>query len=332
MATFYHEADVDPSIILGLKVGIIGYGSQGHAHALNLRDSGVTVRVGLHAESKSREKAEAAGFDVPLTAELTQWADVLMFCTADVPMGAIYRANVEPNLKPGQTILFAHGFNILYNLIQPPANVNVAMVSPKGPGHGLRAQYLVGKGLAALVAVHHDATGQARDIAFSYAWGIGSARVGILMTTFKEETETDLFGEQSVLCGGIPALINAGFETLVAAGYQPEVAYFECLHEAKLITDLLYEGGLTAMRQRISDTAEWGGYEAGSLLVNDQTRETMRGILERIQDGSFTRDWVAENEAGLPRMKRYRVAEKALEVESVGREVRAALPTLGEKQ
>ncbi len=329
MAVFYHEADVNPALILGLKVGVIGYGSQGHAHALNLRDSGVDVRVGLYAGSPSWVKAEQADFTVVPTSELTQWADVLMFCTADVPMSAIYQADVEPYLRPGQTLLFAHGFNILYKLITPPPNVNVAMVSPKGPGPGLRAQFLDGKGLAALVAVHQDFTGLAQELAMSYAWGIGSARAGILMTTFKEETETDLFGEQSVLCGGIPELIKAGFDTLVRAGYQPEVAYFECLHEAKLITDLLYQGGLTAMRQRISDTAEWGGFTAGPQVINAESRAAMETLLERIQDGSFTREWIAENESGLPRMRRFREEERSLAVEDVGRAVRSQLPTLG---
>ncbi|RYG32628.1 ketol-acid reductoisomerase, partial [bacterium] len=258
MATIHYENSVDKDLILGRKVGIIGYGSQGHAHALNLKDSGVDVRVGLHAESKSRAKAEEAGLQVMNVDELAKWADVLMFAVPDVPMRGIYAEKVEPNLRDGQTLLFAHGLNIHFKLIAPPANVNVAMVAPKGPGHRLRHEYVGGAGMPALVAVHQDADGTAQAVALSYAWGIGSAKAGILETTFKEETETDLFGEQAVLCGGLSELIKAGFETLVEAGYQPEAAYFECLHETKLIVDLLYEGGLSYMRYSISETAEWG--------------------------------------------------------------------------
>ncbi|MDR3690863.1 MAG: ketol-acid reductoisomerase [Fimbriimonas sp.] len=331
MATIYYEKDVQPELIKGLKVGIVGFGSQGHAHALNLRDSGVDVRVGLHEGSKSKAKAEEGGLKVESVSDLTKWADVIMFCTPDVPMGDIYRTQVADNLRDGQTLLFAHGFNIHYGLIAPPSNVNVAMVAPKGPGHRLRAEYVNGAGMPALVAVHQDATGNAKQVALSYGWGIGSAKAGILETTFKEETETDLFGEQAVLCGGLSALIKAGFETLVQAGYQPEAAYFECLHETKLIVDLLYEGGLDYMRYSISDTAEWGDYTAGPKVINEQSKAAMKELLKDIQDGTFAKDWIAENQNGRPRMTAYRQAESGLLVEKVGKELRALMPFINAK-
>ena len=331
MATIYYEKDVQPEIIKNLKVGIVGYGSQGHAHALNLHDSGVDVRVGLKAGSKSKVKAEEAGLTVESVSDLTKWADVLMFCTPDVPMGLIYREDVAPYLKEGQTLLFAHGLNIHYKLIAPPETVNIAMVAPKGPGHRLRAEYVGGAGMPALVAVEQDFTGNAKQIAMSYAWGIGSAKAGILETTFKEETETDLFGEQAVLCGGLSALIKAGFDTLVEAGYQPEAAYFECLHETKLIVDLLYEGGMNYMRYSISETAEWGDYTAGPKVINEQSKEAMRGILKDIQDGTFAKDWIAENENGLPRMNKYREDESSHLIEKVGKELRALMPFINAK-
>jgi ketol-acid reductoisomerase len=331
MATIYYEKDVQPEIIKNLKVGIVGYGSQGHAHALNLHDSGVDVRVGLKAGSKSKVKAEEAGLTVESVSDLTKWADVLMFCTPDVPMGLIYREDVAPYVKEGQTLLFAHGLNIHYKLIAPPETVNIAMVAPKGPGHRLRAEYVGGAGMPALVAVEQDFTGNAKQIAMSYAWGIGSAKAGILETTFKEETETDLFGEQAVLCGGLSALIKAGFDTLVEAGYQPEAAYFECLHETKLIVDLLYEGGMNYMRYSISETAEWGDYTAGPKVINEQSKEAMRGILKDIQDGTFAKDWIAENENGLPRMNKYREDESSHLIEKVGKELRALMPFINAK-
>jgi ketol-acid reductoisomerase len=331
MAIIYYEKDVNPSLIQGLKVGIIGYGSQGHAHALNLKDSGVEARVGLAAGSKSKAKAEEAGLRVESVADLTKWADVLMFCTPDVPMAQIYADDVSPNLREGQTLLFAHGFNIHYKLIDPPANVNVGMVAPKGPGHRLRAEYVAGAGMPALVAVHRDPTGKAKDIALAYGWGIGSAKAGILETTFKEETETDLFGEQAVLCGGLSALIKAGFDTLVEAGYQPEAAYFECLHETKLIVDLLYEGGLSYMRYSISDTAEWGDYTAGPKVINEQSRAAMKGLLKDIQDGTFAKDWIAENKNGRPRMNKYREEGQSSQLEAVGKELRAMMPFIKAK-
>jgi ketol-acid reductoisomerase len=331
MATIYYEKDVQPEIIKGLKVGIIGYGSQGHAHALNLHDSGADVRVGLHEGSKSKAKAEEAGLKVETVDDLTKWADVLMFCTPDVPMGAIYSNHVAPYLHDGQTLLFAHGFNIHYKLISPPTTVNVAMVAPKGPGHRLRHEYVNGAGMPSLVAVQQDFTGNAKQIAMSYAWGIGSAKAGVLETTFKEETETDLFGEQAVLCGGLSALIKAGFDTLVEAGYQPEAAYFECLHETKLIVDLLYEGGLNYMRYSISDTAEWGDYTAGPKVINEESKKAMKALLKDIQDGTFARDWIEENQNGRPRMNKYREEESGQLVEKVGKELRALMPFINAK-
>jgi len=331
MAVIYYQSDVDPSIIQACKVGIIGYGSQGHAHALNLKDSGVDVRVGLHAESKSIKKSEEAGLRVQSVADLTKWADALMFCAPDVPMAKIYEDSVLSHLKPGQTLLFAHGFNIHYEQIQPPSEVNVAMVAPKGPGHRLRSEYVAGAGMPALVAVGQDATGNAKAIALSYAWGIGSAKAGILETTFKEETETDLFGEQAVLCGGLSALIKSGFDTLVEAGYQPEAAYFECLHETKLIVDLLYEGGLSYMRYSISDTAEWGDYVSGPRVINEQSRQAMKSILKEIQDGSFAKEWIAENKSGRHKLDAFRKKEQSSLLESVGKKLRGMMPFIAAK-
>jgi ketol-acid reductoisomerase len=331
MASIHYTKDVDTSLIKSLRVAIIGYGSQGHAHALNLKDQGVDVKVALKEGSKSKEKAEAEGLEVLSVEDATKWADVMMFCTPDVPMKDIYGQGVVDHLRQGQTLLFAHGFNIHYKLIDPPSFVNVGMIAPKGPGHRLRAEFVSGNGMPALVAVHHDATGNAKAIALSYGWGIGCANAGILETTFKEETETDLFGEQAVLCGGLSALIKAGFETLIEAGYQPEAAYFECLHETKLIVDLLYEGGLTYMRYSISDTAEWGDYVAGKQIINDQSRAAMKGLLKDIQDGTFARNWIAENEAGRPNMNRIREEEANHPVEKVGRELRAMMPFIKAK-
>lgn len=332
MATIYYTNQTQPDLIKGKKVAILGFGSQGHAHALNLQESGGTVAVGLHENSNSRMKAQAHGVKVLSVAEATQWADVLMFCVPDVPMKDIYEAEVAPYLRDGQTLLFAHGFNIHYNRISPPANVNVAMIAPKGPGHRLRAEYQSGNGMPALVAVHQDATGDTKEIALSYGWGIGCAQAGILETTFKEETETDLFGEQAVLCGGLTELIKAGFETLTEAGYQPEAAYFECLHEMKLIVDLLYEGGLSYMRYSISDTAEWGDYVAGKRVINAESREAMRDLLKDIQSGAFAERWVREVERGRPEMSSIREDEGKHPIEGVGRELRGMMPFLKSKQ
>jgi ketol-acid reductoisomerase len=331
MATIYYTKDVDTNLIKTLKVAIVGYGSQGHAHALNLKDNGVDVQVALYEGSKSWEKAEAEGLKVTTVAEATQWADVLMFCTPDVPMAKIYSDSVAPNLRDGQTLLFAHGFNVHFGRITPPANVNVAMIAPKGPGHRLRAEFVGGNGMPALIAVQQDATGNAKDIALSYGWGIGSAAAGILETTFKEETETDLFGEQAVLCGGLSALIKAGYETLVEAGYQPEAAYFECLHETKLIVDLLYEGGLNYMRYSVSDTAEWGDYVAGPKVINDQSKAAMKELLADIQSGKFADEWVKENENGRPKMDAIRASEQSHSIEEVGKKLRGMMPFISAK-
>ena len=325
MATIYRESDVDPNLIKSLKVAVVGYGSQGHAHSLNLKDSGVEVKVALHVESLSWRKAELAGLKVVTVPEAAEWADAIMFCTPDVPMSDIYRESVADHLRPNQTLLFAHGFNIHYKLIIPPPFVNVAMVAPKGPGKALRSEFVAGRGLFALLGVQQDASGKAKDVALSYAWGIGCARTGILLSTFKEETEADLFGEQAVLCGGITSLVKAGFETLVEAGYQPEAAYFECMHETKLIVDLLYEGGLAHLYKSISDTAEWGAYVAGNKVVNEQSRAAMKSLLADIQDGKFAENWIAENEAGRPNMNRIRNEEIAHPVEPVGQELRALM-------
>jgi ketol-acid reductoisomerase len=331
MATIYYTKDVNPELIKSLKVAIIGYGSQGHAHALNLKDSGVEVCTALYEGSKSWAKAEEAGLPVKTVAEATQWADVLMFCVPDVPMANIYKTGVEPNLRDGQLLLFAHGLNIHFDLIKVPANVDVAMIAPKGPGHRLRAEYVGGAGMPCLIAVHQNPSGTAKEKALSYAWGIGGAQAGILETTFKEETETDLFGEQAVLCGGLSELIKAGFETLVEAGYQPEAAYFECLHETKLIVDLLYEGGLNYMRYSVSETAEWGDYVAGNKVINSESRAAMKGLLKDIQDGTFAKRWIAENEAGLPEMNRIRAENRNHQIEKVGAELRAMMPFIKAK-
>lgn len=333
MATIYYEKDVDSSLIKGKKVGVLGYGSQGHAHALNLKDAGVDVRVGLYSGSKSRDKAEADGLTVQDVADVSKWADVLMFTVPDVPMKGIYDREVAPYLRTGMMLLFAHGFNVHYGLIAPPADVDVAMIAPKGPGHRLRHEVVHGAGMPALVAVHQDATGHAKALALSYGWGIGCAKAGILETTFKEETETDLFGEQTVLCGGLSALIKAGFETLVEAGYQPEAAYFECLHETKLIVDLLYEGGLSWMRYSVSDTAEWGDYQSGPRVIDEGVKARMKQVLAEIQDGTFAKKWIAENnEGGRKELLAVRKREQEHLLETVGRELRKMMPFLTPKE
>lgn len=331
MANIYYTKDVDTNLIKSLRVAIVGYGSQGHAHALNLHDNGVDVRVALYEGSTSKAKAEAEGLTVLSVAEATNWADVLMFCTPDVPMAKIYADDVSPNLRDGQTLMFAHGFNVHFGRITPPTNVNVAMIAPKGPGHRLRAEFVGGNGMPSLIAVQQDATGNAKAIALSYGWGIGSAAAGILETTFKEETETDLFGEQAVLCGGLSALIKAGYETLVEAGYQPEAAYFECLHETKLIVDLLYEGGLNYMRYSVSDTAEWGDYVAGPKVINAESKLAMRELLGDIQSGKFAREWVEENESGRKKMDSIRASERAHPIEEVGKKLRGMMPFINSK-
>ncbi|MGD0677662.1 MAG: ketol-acid reductoisomerase [Polyangiaceae bacterium] len=328
MAKIFYDKDCDLSIIRGKKVAIIGYGSQGHAHALNLRDSGVEVRVGLPASSKSVAKAKAAGVKVLPVGEAAAWADVIMILAPDTAQAKIYTNEIAPHLAPGKTLMFAHGFNIRFNTITPRTDVDVSMIAPKGPGHRVRETFEAGQGVPALIAVHQDASGSAHKLALSYAAGIGAARAGVLETTFSEETETDLFGEQAVLCGGVSSLVKAAFETLVNAGYQPEVAYFECLHELKLIVDLMYRGGLRYMRYSISDTAEYGDYVSGPRVVDAHTRETMGKLLEEIRSGQFARKWIDENETGRKWFSAQRVKERDLLVEKVGEKLRAMMPFL----
>jgi ketol-acid reductoisomerase len=322
----YYDADTDPSRLGGRTFAIVGYGSQGHAHALNLRDSGARVIVGLRAGSKSAERAKAAGLDVRPVAVAAAAADTIMMLVPDQDARAIYERDVAPALAPGKTLMFAHGFNIHYGEIAPPAGVDVSMVAPKSPGHLVRSEYEAGRGVPALVAVHQDASGGALENALAYAGGIGCARAGVIETSFREETETDLFGEQAVLCGGVTALVKAGFETLTTAGYRPEMAYFECLHELKLIVDLMYRGGLQFMRHSISDTAEYGDYTRGPRLITEETRAEMRRILTEVQDGSFAREWLEENRAGRPNFERLRQEDRDHAIEQVGRKLRAMMP------
>ena len=328
MATMYYDKDADLALIRGKKVAVIGYGSQGHAHALNLQDSGVSVRVGLPATSRSREKARAAGLTVGEVSEVSQWADVVMILIPDTAQGKVYREEIEPNLQPGNMLMFAHGFNIRFGTITGRADLDVAMVAPKSPGHRVRELFVEGAGTPALIAIHQDATGAARALTLSYAKGIGVTRAGVLETTFAEETETDLFGEQAVLCGGVSALIKAGFETLVQAGYQPEIAYFECCHELKLIVDLIYQGGLNYMRYSVSDTAEHGDYTGGPKIVTDETRRAMKQILEDVQSGKYAKGWIEENDKGRPWFNKTREAERTQQLEQVGARLRQLMPFL----
>ncbi len=325
-ARMYYDADADPAALADQTVAVIGYGSQGHAHALNLHDSGVRVVVGLAPGSKSRPLAEEAGLAVADVAEATRRADVVMILVPDTAQKDVYDAEIGPNLRPGQLLMFAHGFNIHFGRIDPPADVDVGMVAPKGPGHLLRSVYQQGGGVPALFAVHRDATGTARPRVLAYARALGCTRAGVLETTFAEETETDLFGEQAVLCGGTAALVKAGFETLVEAGYQPELAYFEVLHELKLIVDLMYRGGLNFMRFSVSDTAEYGDYVSGPRIIDDHVRATMKQILAEIQDGSFARRWIEENERGRPEFNRLRERDRDHLIERIGAELRAQMP------
>lgn len=326
MAKIYYDKDVDPNLIKSKKVAVIGYGSQGHAHALNLRDSGVDVRVGLRPGSRSWAKAEADGAGVATVDEASAWADTIIMLTPDTTQPAIYEKYVAPHLGAGKTLMFAHGFNIRYETIRPPENVDVSMVAPKSPGHRVRELYVEGGGTPSLLAVHQDASGHAGANALSYAYALGATRAGVLETTFKEETETDLFGEQAVLCGGVTALVKTGFEVLVEAGYQPELAYFECLHELKLIVDLMYRGGLNYMRYSVSDTAEHGDYTAGPKLVTEETKFTMCELLKDIQDGTYAQAWIRENEDGLPWFKQKREQEQDHLIEKVGAELREMMP------
>ena len=318
MARMYYEKDCNRDLLKGKKIAVVGYGSQGHAHAQNLRDSGMQVVVGLYEGSKSAQHARAAGFEVLNTADAVKASDVVMILVPDEKQAALYRDSIGPSLRPGMTLAFAHGFNIHFGQIKPPEDVNIIMIAPKGPGHTVRTQFQEGKGVPCLVAIQQDATGDALQTALAYASGIGGARAGVLQTTFREETETDLFGEQAVLCGGVTALMKAGFDTLVEAGYQPESAYFECVHEMKLIIDLAVAGGLSFMRYSISNTAEYGDYTVGPRIITDETRQTMKQVLKRIQDGSFAKDWIAENAAGLPNFIAMRKAAQTSLLEQTG--------------
>ncbi|MBE3074448.1 MAG: ketol-acid reductoisomerase [Actinobacteria bacterium] len=318
----YYEKDANLDLIKDKTVAVIGYGSQGHAHSLNLNESGINVIVGLRQESASWKDAEAAGLKVMKVAEAAAAADMIMILTPDHSQAKTYRKKIAAGLKPGNVLMFAHGFNIHFNQILPPADIDVIMVAPKGPGHLVRRQYQEGRGVPALIAIHQDASGKAKDLALAYAKGIGATRAGVIETTFAEETETDLFGEQAVLCGGASELVRAGFETLVQAGYQPEIAYFECLHELKLIVDLMYEKGITGMRYSISDTAEYGDITRGKRIINEDTRAEMRKILSEIQNGEFAREWILENKAGCPSFYATQRRESLHQIEVVGKELR----------
>ncbi|NEA66714.1 ketol-acid reductoisomerase [Streptomyces sp. SID12488] len=322
MAELFYDADADLSIIQGRKVAVIGYGSQGHAHALSLRDSGVDVRVGLHEGSKSKAKAEEQGLRVVTPAEAAAEADVIMILVPDPIQAQVYEESIKDNLNQGDALFFGHGLNIRFDFIKPPAGIDVCMVAPKGPGHLVRRQYEEGRGVPCIAAVEQDATGNAFALALSYAKGIGGTRAGVIKTTFTEETETDLFGEQAVLCGGTAALVKAGFETLTEAGYQPEIAYFECLHELKLIVDLMYEGGLEKMRWSVSETAEWGDYVTGPRIITDATKAEMKKILAEIQDGTFAREWMAEYHGGLKKYNEYKSQDEKSLLETTGKELR----------
>jgi len=328
MAKMFYDQDANLSYLEGKKVAVIGYGSQGHAHAQNLKESGVEVIVGLRQDSAYRAKAEKDGLKVYTSAEAAKLADVIMILIPDEKQAALYKQDIAPNLTAGKALVFAHGFNIHYGQIVPPADVDVFMAAPKGPGHMVRKLYKDGTGIPGLVAVQQNASGKAMDIALAYAKGIGCTRAGVLLTTFKEETETDLFGEQAVLCGGLSELIRAGFDTLVEAGYQPESAYFEVCHELKLIIDLIYAGGIADMRYSVSDTAEFGDMMIGRRIITQDTRKEMKKVLTEIQDGTFAREWILENQAGRPRYNSMKRIDEAHPVEKVGKELRAQMPFL----
>ena len=332
MAKMFYEKDTNLDLLKGKKVAVIGYGSQGHAHALNLHESGVDVVVGLYEGSKSWDRVKAAGLEVATVANAVKSADVVMMLVPDEKQAKLYKEEVAQNLESGNALVFAHGFNIHYGQIVPPADVDVFMVAPKGPGHMVRRAYTEDSGVPCLIAVHQDATGQAKELALAYANGIGGARAGVLETTFKDETETDLFGEQAVLCGGCTALIKAGFETLVEAGYAPENAYFECLHEMKLIVDLMYQGGMAAMRYSISDTAEYGDYMIGNRIVTEETKKEMKKVLTEIQDGTFARNWLIENQVGRPQFNAMRRMEAEHPIEKVGKELREMMSWIDTKK
>ncbi|MBK8906176.1 MAG: ketol-acid reductoisomerase [Anaerolineaceae bacterium] len=328
MANIYYDKDADLSLLNGKKIAVLGYGSQGHAHSLNLRDSGADVRVGLYAGSSSWAKAEAAGLKVMETAAACAEADVIMVLAPDTMQAAIYKEAIAPNLTPGKTLMFGHGFNIRFGQIVPPKEVDVSMIAPKAPGHRVREVFMEGSGTPALLAVEQDASGNAKAFALAYAKGLGCTRAGVIETTFAEETETDLFGEQAVLCGGVAALVEAGFNTLVEAGYQPEIAYFECLHELKLIVDLFYQGGLSYMRYSVSDTAEHGDYTGGPKIITDETRQAMKQMLQDIRSGAYAEEWIDENVNGRPWFNQRRTQARSSQIEQVGKELRKMMPFL----
>lgn len=332
MAKMFYEKDTNLGLLQGKKIAVIGFGSQGHAHALNLHESGVDVIVGLYEGSKSWNKAKEAGLEVTTTSEAAKNADIIIILVPDEKQAKLYREEIEPYLKDGNALVFAHGFNIHFKQIVPPSNVDVFMIAPKGPGHMVRRTYTEGSGVPCLIAVEQDYSGKAKDLALAYANGIGGARAGVLETTFKDETETDLFGEQAVLCGGITALIKAGFETLVEAGYAPENAYFECMHEMKLIVDLMYQGGMAAMRYSISDTAEYGDYVTGSRIITDETKKEMKQVLTEIQDGTFAKKWLLENQVGRPTFNAMRRMEAEHPIEKVGKELREMMSWIDTKK
>jgi len=328
MANVYYEKHGNPSLIKSRKVAVIGYGSQGHAHALNMRDSGVNVCVATYAGSPSAVRAKEDGLPVSTIEEATTSSDVIMILIPDETQKKVYKASIEPHLREGQTLMFAHGFNIHFGQVVPPPFVDVSMIAPKSPGHRMRELFVEGVGVPALLAIHQDATGQAKQNALAYAWATGNLKAGVIETTFKEETESDLFGEQSVLCGGVSALVKAAFETLVEAGYQPEIAYLECMHELKLIVDLFYQGGLSYMRYSVSDTAEYGDYTRGPRVIDSRVRETMKQILTEVQNGTFAKQWIAENEAGRPNFKKIREEEARHPIEAVGKSLREMMSFL----
>ena len=332
MAKMFYEKDTNLGLLQGKKIAVIGFGSQGHAHALNLHESGVDVIVGLYEGSKSWNMAKEAGLEVTTTSEAAKNADIIIILVPDEKQAKLYREEIEPYLEDGNALVFAHGFNIHFKQIVPPSNVDVFMIAPKGPGHMVRRTYTEGSGVPCLIAVEQDYSGKAKDLALAYANGIGGARAGVLETTFKDETETDLFGEQAVLCGGITALIKAGFETLVEAGYEPENAYFECMHEMKLIVDLMYQGGMAAMRYSISDTAEYGDYVTGSRIITDETKKEMKQVLTEIQNGTFAKKWLLENQVGRPTFNAMRRMEAEHPIEKVGKELREMMSWIDSKK
>ena len=326
MVKMYYDSDADLDLLKDKTIAVIGYGSQGHAHALNLKDSGLKVVIGLRSGSKFVTPAKEAGFEVLSPADAARKADFIMVLVPDEFAAEVYKKDIEPNLQAGKALAFAHGFNIHFGYVQPPKDIDVVMIAPKGPGHLVRSVYTEGAGVPALIAVQQNASGQARELALAYAKGIGGTKAGVIETSYKEETETDLFGEQAVLCGGVSALIQAGFETLVEAGYQPEMAYFECCHELKLIVDLIYNHGLSGMRYSVSNTAEYGDYTVGPQIINADTKARMKAVLQRIQNGEFAREFVAECQAGKPNMEKMRAASQAQQIEKVGADIRAAIP------